>query len=110
MLVACSTWLSNVHLVVVWSEDKVREYGMFEIEGDLIGRRNETRSESFQEKVDSLANLTTDDKCKMGMDLGVGFQVYTPYVNVGDSTKGMLIFKNTNLKRFVPSKFFTFIL
>ena len=40
-------------------------------------------SQKYEPTVKSLRNFTLDEKCERGLGLGIGYQVYDPYVKVG---------------------------
>ena len=37
----------------------------------------------YPAKVHSLRNYTLDEKCEQGLGIGVGYQIYDPYVKIG---------------------------
>ena len=48
-----------------------------------ITRKGHKPTGELADKLERLRNYTTDQKCEAGMDFGVGFQIYTPYVDMG---------------------------
>jgi len=40
-------------------------------------------NKTYLELVESLRKYSLDEKCEMGLDFGVGFQMTTPYVSLG---------------------------
>ena len=38
--------------------------------------------------MNGLKKFTMDEKCDQGKDVGIGFQVYTPYVELGNGPDG----------------------
>lgn len=56
--------------------------GEIDVEDAYIGGHGNNTKE-YTDKLKSLQNYTFDQKCERGMDLGMGFLLYTPYVELG---------------------------
>ena len=74
--------------VVVWNMKQEKSPDAIELNDHQIGHKGLNLSVAMQKKVDDLKKYTLDEKCSLGKDLGVGFQIYTPYVDMGFGSGG----------------------
>ena len=85
------SWVSISSPIIVWNMKQESSPDAIEINDDLIGRKEDPLHDKLQKKVDDLKKYTLDEKCSLGKDLGVGFQIYTPYVDMGFGSGGKSI-------------------
>ncbi|XP_065653997.1 uncharacterized protein LOC100209825 isoform X3 [Hydra vulgaris] len=72
--------------VIVWKKDCRPDQHSFSIESKFIQDGNSSNNfTELNEKQRHLQNYTLDEKCERGMDIGIGFQMISPYSNFGDN-------------------------
>ena len=76
-------WIPYTSLIIVWNMNQKASTDSISLKDELIGNKEDKLHAKLAAKVQSLSNFTLDQKCKLGQDLGIGFQIYTPYVDMG---------------------------
>jgi len=71
--------------IIRWSENTNEDETIMIHEKYLKDSRVKNANETidYYKKVNPLKKYNVDEKCEKGLDFGVGFQVYTPYVDIG---------------------------
>ena len=75
---------STESLIIKWNaKEKYPADEVIKIDGDflMISNGNITKFNQHQRK---FMDYSLDHKCKMGLDLSVGFFLYTPYVHMSN--------------------------
>ena len=96
-LIHISVFENSLAYIVKWNKDASLDSkeGELKIQHDLVATGKDGMNSSvFRKHFEKFANYSLDEKCRLGLDLSVAFQVYTPYIDIRDHCKYSAILEN----------------
>ncbi|XP_065057797.1 uncharacterized protein LOC135685711 isoform X2 [Rhopilema esculentum] len=93
-LIHISVFGNTLAYIVKWNKDASLDSkeGELKIQHDLVAVGNNGMNSSvFRKHFEKFAKYSLDEKCRLGLDLSVAFQVYTPYIDIRDHSKYLIL-------------------